>query len=256
MQLTLDQIREKAPSAFATTHAMSERYAQIQTTELLDRLSSSGFVPVAATQDNPTKRDPNLVAHAITLRHESFLNRKKVGDQVPQIVVVNSHNGRTKLRLYAGFYRFVCANGMVVGEDKWTGALRHSGDALVEAAVLAEDMGEEMERISHRIEDWNSLELSNHKANEFANEAAILRFGDTAKSYDSAALLEARRVEDEGRSLWKVFNVIQENTTKGGIVGESASGRKITSRGLTAIQPNIAFNRELWKLAENFAVAA
>ena len=136
--LTLDQVRIKAPAAFATNHEMSERYAQIQTTDLLERLADSKFYPVEAKQDNPTKRSPSLVTHAITLRHKDHIKpASKLGAQVPQITLINSHNGRTKCRLYGGFFRLVCLNGLVVGKPEFMSELRHSGDALVEAAVAA-----------------------------------------------------------------------------------------------------------------------
>jgi len=255
--LTLDQVRLKAPAAFATNHKMSERYAQVQTTELLERLAGDGFHPVEAKQDNPTKRDPALVAHAITLRHENFIKPEhKLGPQVPQITLVNSHNGRTKCRLYGGFFRLVCLNGLVVGRPDFVSEIRHCGDALVEAAVAADDIADGLVTMQEAIDLWSGIKLSAHRRNQFARDAASLRFGELSKQYDTSALLATRRPEDEGDGLWRVFNRIQENTTQGGIIGETGTGRAVTSRALTAIQPNIAFNRQLWELAERVAVAA
>ena len=253
-QLTLEQVQKKAPAAFATNHAMSERYAQVKTTELLERLADSGFHPVDAKQDNPTKRDPSQVTHAITLRHEQFLKPSvKVNAQVPQITLVNSHNGRTKCRLYGGFFRLVCLNGLVVGRPDFMAELRHSGDALVEAAVAAENMADDLHVMGESIELWSSLNISAHRRNQFARDAASLRFGELSKQYDTSALLASRRKEDEGDDLWRIFNRVQENATQGGVVGETGAGRQVSSRALTSIQPNIAFNRQLWELADSVA---
>ena len=253
MQLDTKTLKRLAPSAFATSHNMSERYAQIKTTELLDRLADGGYVPVAASQDNPRLRPIDQVTHLITLRHESLLKTKKAAGQIPQLLLVNSHNGRTKCRLYGGFYRFACANGLVIGRDQMSAELRHSGDALVEASVFAEDIGDHLKKVNGVIDDWGQIELSNYKANKFARDAAELRFGEKAKQYDTSALLNVRRPEDEGRDLWSIFNVVQENTVVGGIEGETATGRRVKTRAVTAIEAGIEYNRKLWELAEKVA---
>lgn len=252
-ELTTEELNQRAPAIFTGTHAMSERYAQIKTTDLLDRLSKSGYVPVDASQDNPSRRDPALVAHLVTLRHKSFIGVDSKAEEVPQILLVNSHNGRTKLRLYAGFYRFACANGLVIGQDQFKTAIKHTGDALEDTGRFADEMATQLTSVGEVIDDWKAIELSNTKANNFARKAAALRFGDRSHVYDVKQILAPKRPEDEGRSLWNVFNVVQENTTQGGIGGESATGRKISSRKLGAIQPNIAFNRQLWDLAQKVA---
>lgn len=254
LALTAEQLQLKAPAAFSTNHEMSERYAQVQTAALLERLSGSGFHAVEAKQDRPTKRNPSHVTHAITLRHESFLKpAHKLGAQVPQITLVNSHNGRTKCRLYGGFFRLVCLNGLVVGRPDFVAELRHSGDALVEAVVAAEEMASELGKVSEAIELWSSLKLSPYMANKFARDAASLRWGEVSKQYDVKAVAAARRPEDEGDDLWRLFNRVQENATQGGVIGETTSGRQVTTRALTSVQPNIAFNRDLWALAESVA---
>jgi hypothetical protein len=254
--LNTNELRTLAPAAFADAHAMSSRYAQIETAAIVQRLASAGYYPVQAAQDNPRRRPVTQVTHRIVLRHEDHLAPDLASGQVPQIMLVNSHNGRTKLRLYAGFYRFVCANGLVVGNHSFRHEVAHRGDAMVESLSFAEEMTERLSDLRRVIDFWSKIQLNPAQAEEFARRAAELRYGASAPAYAPKQLLEARRTEDEGRTLWQVFNTVQENTVKGGMVGVNANNRRVQSRELTAIQPNIAYNTALWEMAEELAGAA
>lgn len=256
MMMTSETLRHLVPAAFAGSHNMTQRYAQIETSKVIERLADAGYHPVQAQQDNPRRRDPMTVTHRVVLRHEDHIGDKVQLPEVPQIMLVNSHNGRTKLRMYAGFYRFICANGLVVGNDLFRHEVPHYGDALVEAMCFAEDMTDQLGEMRRVIDRWSNIELTNSQATAFARRAAELRFGASAHAYEPEKLLEARRTEDEGRTLWRVFNTVQENTVKGGVEGANANGRRVRSRELNAIQPNIAYNAALWNAAEELALAA
>lgn len=251
--LTENAIRELAPAAFAAEHRMTSRYVQVDTMAIANRLADAGYLPVQADQDRPRRRDPRLVTHRIVFRHESQLDARHGAEEVPHIMLVNSHNGRTKVRLHAGFYRFICANSLVIGNDMFNAEISHLGDAVSEALTFAEDMTDRLTETRRVIAHWSQVELSKAKATEFAVKAGELRFGPSAGAYSAETLLEARRAEDEGLNLWRVFSRVQENTVKGGMKGQNANGHGLTSRALTAVQPNIAFNKALWSLAEEFA---
>lgn len=254
--LNAKELKLRAPAAFTESSMMSDRYVQVPTIKVIEQLATSGYYPVAANQDQPTRRDPRYVTHAVTLRHEDFLNPKDVGEQVPQIVLLNSHNGRTMMRVFAGFYRMVCSNGMVVGRDAFRYEVRHVGDAFKEVLGFADMMTTELAALNDVIVDWSKIDLKVAQQQAFAQQAAELRFGASAAAYPAESILEARRDEDAGNDLWHVFNRVQENTTQGGIRGENANRRTVTSRALTSIGPNINYNAELWNIAEQFAAAA
>ncbi len=257
MILSQDQLRAAAPAAFSNHHPMTGAYSPVNTAAILDRMAEEGFVPVQAGQDQPTSRDPRFVTHRIVLRHQSQIgDEAEIGEHVPQIMLVNSHNGRTKLKLFGGLYRFICANCLVVGDDKFRAAVTHRGDAPAEAARIAEEVTGNLNDLRRTIERWSKIEMPTGTAQMFARRAAELRFGEVAgKSYDTAALLAPRRERDEGRSLWRLYNTIQENTTKAGLVGHAATGRRVTTRELRAIGPDIKYNSALWALAESYAGA-
>lgn len=258
MILSERDLRNTAPAIFSDDHAMSSRYAQVATSELLRILGTQGYFPVQAKQDNAKRRDPRYVMHSVVLRHESHIDKQNViGDSVPQILLVNSHNGRSQLRMRAGLYRFVCANGLVVGDTTMSATVPHRGDARAEALGFAQTMAETSDRLARVVKQWSNITLTSQQRLAFAKEAAELRFGpEGAKSFETRSLLEARREEDNGVSLWRVFNVLQENTVKGGLRGMSADGRQTTTRALNAIQASANYNARLWDIASRYAGAA
>lgn len=255
--LTMEDVRRQAPAAFTETNPMSDRYVQVPTYKVVEQLSEAGYVPVQASQDKPTRRDPRFVNHKIVLRHENYLKPKVGLDQVPQIFLLNSHNGRTKMKLFAGFYRFICSNGLVVGRDLYQYDVRHVGDAYAETMGFADTMTTELDKLHNVIDDWSEKKLKLADQQSFAQRAAVLRFGEEkAPSYPVESILEARRDEDKGDSVWRVFNRVQENTTQGGIRGMTANRRRISSRPLNTIWGNTLYNMRLWNLAEEYAEAA
>jgi hypothetical protein len=88
----------------------------------------------------------------------------------------------------------------------------------------------------------------------FAGQALALRFPkDRHERMRPAQLLEARRSEDVGDDLWRVYNVIQENVIRGGVVGQTASNRRSNSRPIKSVRRDVALNAALWTLATALA---
>ena len=73
-----------------------------------------------------------------------------------------------------------------------------------------------------------------------------------------ASLLTARREEDYtdgdgNRDLFRSFNVLQENTLRGGVQGINPRGRKTRTRSVRSVTATIGLNRDLWRIAEQVA---
>ena len=63
-------------------------------------------------------------------------------------------------------------------------------------------------------------------------------------------LIEPRRPEDLGQTLWNSFQRIQENSLRGGQPGRSSQGRRMQTRLVSSIDRTVSLNRALWMLAE------
>ena len=65
-------------------------------------------------------------------------------------------------------------------------------------------------------------------------------------------LLIPKRLHDYGKSLWTVYNVIQENVVKGGLMYYQKTDQGFTkrrTRPITALDRLVNVNRKLWDLS-------
>ena len=57
-------------------------------------------------------------------------------------------------------------------------------------------------------------------------------------------------IDDNRVDLWSVFNRIQENLIRGGLVGRGNRGRRQRTRPVQSIDQDLRLNRALWLLAD------
>jgi hypothetical protein len=254
--LSDEQIRRVAPSIFAEDkHASrSARYTYIPTSKVLDGLRQQGFQPFMVAQSrvrDESKRDH--AKHMIRLRHASHINAR----QADEIVLLNSHDGTSSYQMLSGQFVFVCANGLVCGTTENDVRLRHKGDIVDNVIEGAFTVLEGFKDVGEQRESMQSLTLNDGERNAFARAALQLRFGDGASDAPVSApvterqILTPRHMEEVGRSdLWTTFNVVQENTIRGGQAGRNSNGGRTRTREVTGIDQNVKLNRALWVLAE------
>ncbi len=136
--LSNDQLHRSAPSIFAATpwHKMSDRYKFVGTDGVLDIIDGLGFPPVMAMQGK-TRLEEKLgyTRHFIRLRHLDHLVNPK-GEEVPEIVLENSHDGTAAYRLHAGIFRFCCSNGLLIASANFgTISVKHAGGREFDARI-------------------------------------------------------------------------------------------------------------------------
>lgn len=249
--VNLDRVKKAAPSVFAKNASpkMSERYAFISTAEMIKPLLDEGFIITMAMQRATRARDPMFTRHMLRLRQSDV--KPVVGDVFPEIVLTNAHDGQSRYIMHGGLFRLACSNGMVttiIGSDL---SIVHRG---VPANLIeqAQEVIEQTRQLKKIVQTMNRKEMTEQQMAVFANQAAALAYDEP--NFEPKLLLEQRRAEDKGNSVWKVFNRVQENVMRGGITFQSrASGRQFSTRGLSHIGRTIDFNKELWQLAEKAA---
>lgn len=253
--LSLDQIRSIAPSVFAE-HARedrSDRYAFIPTSNVLAGLQRAGFQVFEAGQTitrNPDNK--SFTKHLLRLRRDDGKTLRKVGDEFPEVVLLNSHDGTTAYQLIGGIFRLVCLNGMVVGKSQQDVAVRHSGNVVDNVIEGSFRVVEELEKVAERVEEYSSIQLKEPEQLLLARAAITARWGD-ATPVTPQQINQAQRYDDNKPDLWTTFNRIQENVTKGNQPGRGATGRRLKTRPVGSIGENTNLNRALWTLADEFA---
>ena len=181
------------------------------------------------------------------MRHESHMGA--MNGTIPEILLINSHDGSTSLRMEAGLFRLVCSNGLIVkSQDIYSSRTRHID--VTEERVVTEAMKviKAASESARRVEIFMGKVITDVDALQFAKEASDIRGG----KIDPKALLTCRRDEDKENTLWNVFNRVQENLIRGGVEGVSPNGRRTRTLGIKAMGSTVKTNLKLWDLAENY----
>jgi hypothetical protein len=259
--LTLDEIKTRAPAAFATTPAAhcSPRYVMFPTIQAIELLGREGFLPVEARQDSNRGGEVDLLhaKHMIRFRALGVQSRKEtaVGGLDMDIILRNSSDGRSKFSLNMGIFRKVCSNGMVAKVSGLNVVTSHKRISAESVLQRASEISKQSKPLFDKIKTWQSIKLTGEQRLKFAMEATMLRFDEKAGLYKPEDMIAVRREEDAEDNLWNVFNRAQESGMRGGITGANAAGRRVTSRGINSINGDMSFNGALWELAEKFAAA-
>ncbi|MBN2700940.1 MAG: DUF945 domain-containing protein [Methylothermaceae bacterium] len=247
--LTDDAIRAAAPSIFADGkhERRSDRYTYIPTIEVLNGLRREGFQPFMACQARPRDRSrTGFAKHMLRLRHESQIN----SDEANEIVLVNSHDGTSSYQMLAGVYRFVCNNGMVVGDTVEDLRVPHRGDVVGHVIEGAYRVLDDFERVDESRDGMQAIPLDDQERLAFARAAIDLRWEPGKAPVTAAQVERPRRLEDSATNLWTTFNVVQEKLVRGGLPGQTRKGKRTRTRPIQGIDGNVALNRALWTLAE------
>lgn len=256
--LSLNEVQRAAPSIFAEApHTkLSSRYTLIPTGKVLEALHHEGFVPTRVMQTRIRNESGiGYAKHLVRLRHRDHLDRPATVDAiVPEVVLVNSHDGSSSYQLHAGLYRFVCSNGMVVA-DSCIGALsiRHTGNVVDEVIEGVYEIVKETPRLIERVTDYRAISVSDQEARVLAGAALDLKYEPDKAPIDPDQLIVPRRAEDHGTDLWSRMNVVQENLLRGGLRGQSVNGRRLRTRAVASVSDDVRLNKALWRLADEFA---
>lgn len=230
--LDIKTLIEKCPAILTETASpeTSGRYGFVSTMQAINVLDDWGYKPTQARQTPSRKQGKKPFAqHMLSFAHESDLNAENAETR-PEIILYNSHDGRSALKLFAGAYRYICSNGIIAG-DGFQHKLNHVGKGPNDfenlLAGTIESTGEMMDTIEF---------LQNHDETtpvhilDFAYNAAQLRWEKAPDKIDEntatgsffndqtlQGLTRFNRSEDIGaNNAWKAFNVIQENLLRGG----------------------------------------
>jgi len=253
--LTEEQMRHVAPSVFAAgKHASrSERYTYIPTIDVLRGLKHEGFEPFMVAQGKSrTEGKAEFTKHMIRMRHAGQVSTRADANE---IILINSHDGASSYQMLAGAFRFVCCNGLVVGTVANDIRIPHKGNIQDEVIEGAFRVLNDFEVVDASKEVMKAVELKPEEEVAFATAALTLRYGERTEGQPPAPvepsqLLEARRPEDLGHSLWLTLQRIQENALRGGQPGRTAQGRRMRTREVASIDRGVNLNRALWVLAE------
>lgn len=255
--LSLEEAVKRAPAIAATKPAdyiNLNRYKFTPTTEIIGHMQDMGYALTDAKQSNTKiglRRDYGT--HIVSFQKPDLYIKDSEGgvEARPQIVLLNSHDGSRPIQFEMGLFRLVCSNGLVVKSmDLGSFKERHTKYTFQEVKDLIDSKVEGLQKVVGKINDWAGRIMTPKERTQFAIDALLLRCGDDRQmeQYEIQSILEPRRDADNGNTLWKTYNVVQENLIKGGF---QINNRQ--ARGITNPVQDMVLNQGLWQLAEAYA---
>ena len=251
-------ILENVPAIFSKypSPSRSKHYKFFDTSELLNIFCSQGWTVTSAFQMKSRNTEISAYKkHLIRLRNSEI---HYSNNEIPEIVIVNSHDGSSSLKIMLGIFRIICSNGLIV-QDKNFGSysIRHSATWQQEIIELCKQIVIDISNLTVNIDIMKKRILSEAEIIEFANVAFKIRFGEKSNinAADYGLLLTVRREEDAGNDLWTIMNRIQENCIEGGNIYLSPKGTTRITRKVRAITKSVKINTALWSQASTYLAA-
>ena len=147
--------------------------------------------------------------------------------------------------MFAGFFRFICSNGMVAGEG-FKNRMLHTAGTVSNFETMVTSTAGRLPDLLDKIDNMRSVVFNKTDALEFIKTASGFRWKDELITDNTIGdIYQPRRIEDTSNDLWTIFNRAQEGMIRGGVrVGPK--DRK--ARPIGSIQQNLAINTKLWEL--------
>lgn len=264
--LTTERIQQLSPAVFATTKhdRLTDRYVALHTSDLIPVMQDYGYAPVQAAQKRSRKVSAEHSAHMIAFARTIDTDFAQ-GDVRPEIILYNSHDGSSSVKLFAGAFRFICSNGIVAG-DGFQNRMYHNTSALSGFEDMLRNTVANLPAMMERINLLKSVQLSSATAYEMAKRSVATRWdmfdaqtkGVYAIDKTITDVLAINRNEDDHMDAFTVFNRIQESVIRGkafvkSITEATPYGSIRKARPINSVKENIRINSELWNIAEELA---
>jgi Domain of unknown function (DUF932) len=126
-------------------------------------MAEQGFHPVMAKQSRTRiEGKAPFTKHLLRLRHRDHLGTT-LQDEVPELILVNSHDRSSAYKLFAGVMRIVCENGLIIAsEDYGSFSLRRSGSKQLGQQII-ETTGEVISitaKAFESVNQWKGISLT------------------------------------------------------------------------------------------------
>lgn len=259
----LTDLKEVAPAAFSGEHNRTKVYSFLSTTEILEKLALLGWNITYAKQQGSSQYS----RHIIRLTNPDLGYMPLKNDRVrPQLILDNSHNGGSSAQLHMGLFRMVCESELVICLPNLFSNIkfRHMGLDFEELKGIMTKMAEQYQEVGNHIAEMQEIILTKEQQIDFAYKGVAYKdprfikddgtidFDLLKKRVNPEVLLEPMRGGDAPKTLWETFQTVREWLIKGGFAQTSETGRISRSKTVNNAVRQIALNKTLWLMAEDF----
>lgn len=267
--LTNEQIKMRCPVAFYSNPSnpkVSERYVHANTATVISDMGKLGWYPVDAKQKRTQKNSNGIRSyHMIVFQNPDIkIYKDNEVEAFPRIILTNSHDGFNSFRFMVGLFRCVCSNGLIVSDGEYTDfSIRHMNYKFEDLRDLVKQVIANLPNQINVINGMKNTTLTNAQKYDLAIKMLNIRKNvpeDKHVVYSAETLddiLQAARKEDEGNSLWNVFNVLQEKLIKGGTKVEAGKKNKRSKlRAVKSFVSDMNINAKMFEVAKKYMDAA
>ena len=267
--LTEEDIRKTCPFAFMTNPSnpgVSDKYVQATTMDVVHDMAKLGWYPVVAKQCRNKKGSKGIRSfHMLAFQNPTVkvLNGNNEVEAYPRIILTNSHDGFNSFKFMVGLFRLVCSNGLIVCDEQFANmSIRHINYNFEELRKMVITSLENLPNQIEVLNDMRKTVLTDEEKTNLAVSAIKLRKGyneedkvEISKETIDDVLTPVRK-EDEGNSLWNVFNVIQEKIIKGGFHYSEKQKKARKMRMITSVVKDLQINKDLFNIANSYIKVA
>jgi hypothetical protein len=227
----------------------SEEYRFLSTAAALGVLADHGWFAAKVVEAHCRKPENfGYQKHLVRLRSPDH-GRTEAG-VIPELVLKNSHNGESALRLFGGIHEMVCSNGLVVWRElQDIERITHRGSAAEQLAAAVGYVASSIPENLATRERWRGVRLERHEQLAYAEAVIPLVFDGEKYAIAPSELLHVRHWDQREPSLWNTMNIVQEAIIRGGVRQHRADGSHIRSRAVRDVDRNVQINRDLWRIA-------
>jgi hypothetical protein len=196
---------------------MLNTYRRIETEEITTLvntlLAKQGITE--QVEANLAEVDGKSTTHRVKYTLHSLKQRVNGDTIAPQIYIFNSHNKECRFKIYVGFLRFVCMNGMVLGDILFDQTITHRTGPVCEAKLdglergLADALDYIQAGFANDVEELTNQELTEGQMIQVTGNLPLSnRIKD--KVIDRIVLQHTRRFEDQSNNVWALWNLTNE----------------------------------------------
>lgn len=267
--LTEEDIRKTCPFAFMTNPSnpgVSDKYVQATTMDVVHDMAKLGWYPVVAKQCRNKKGSKGIRSfHMLAFQNPTVkvLNGKNEVEAYPRIILTNSHDGFNSFKFMVGLFRLVCSNGLVICDEQFANmSIRHINYNFEELRKMVITSLENLPNQIAVLNDMQKTVLTEEEKAKLAVSAIKLRKGYNEEDKVEISqetiddVLTPIRKEDEGNTLWNVFNVIQEKIIKGNFHYSEKQKKARKMRMITSVVKDLQINKDLFNIANSYVKVA
>ena len=229
-------------------HLGSSKFGFISSSDLVAQLEGQGLKLADVVESKVRKdKEKRLGYQKHVMRFNTGLTNAHGNLQV---LAINSHEGSSALTFRMGFFRLVCSNGLIIGNDLIPQIkVRHTQNGLLKLNDSVDELMQWQRVAMDNIDRMSSKKLSSEEFEALVMNSAKIRMGE--KFTDKIVpLFEVKRYEDNSRDLFTVFNVIQENVMRTGFYTLNKDTNTTTKiRAIKGVNASLELNTALYNEA-------